>query len=112
MTALSFLLLSDRGWGIAGNRLEGFALGLLRVIEIPAQLQVHPEISRHAKRLREAERSAWRYSPPSIYDLIDALIGYMEASASSRCVSLSGVRTPPAAFHQDASVSGVLGCEP
>lgn len=54
-----------------------FRLGLLRVIQIPAQLQVHPEVSRHAKVLGQAQRDAGRETLVVGYDFVDALGGHV-----------------------------------
>src|SRR3970282_1150925 len=57
--------------------LQDFIFILLSKIQIPTQLQVHPEISRHIKEFCQAQSRAWRYAPAPIDNFIDALIGNM-----------------------------------
>jgi len=45
------------------DEFELFLLGFARPIEIPPQLNIHPEIRRCAEILGEPQRGAWSYSP-------------------------------------------------
>ena len=53
----------------AGRQLR---LILLRVVEVPAQVQFHPKIRHHAKR--QAQRCAWRDAALAVDDFVDMLV--------------------------------------
>ncbi len=50
-------------------------LGLLGVIQIPAQLQIHPIISRHAEEARQPQSRARGYAPSPVDNFVNSLIG-------------------------------------
>ena len=54
-----------------------FRLGLLGVIQIPAQLHVHPEVGRHSKILRQTERDAGSDALVVGDDFVNALSGHV-----------------------------------
>jgi hypothetical protein len=47
--------------------LNRFSFPLLDMIQIPAQLQVQPEIARHPKKLRQAQRSNGSQKHPNLF---------------------------------------------
>jgi hypothetical protein len=56
------------------DELELFLLGFARPIEIPPQLNIHPEIRRRAEILGEPQRSAWSYSPALVHQFVNSLV--------------------------------------
>ena len=58
---------------------ERFRLGLLRMIQIAAELKIHPEICRHPEVFCQAQSCTGRDPSPSVHQLIDALVGHMES---------------------------------
>src|SRR4030095_7432403 len=65
-----------RGHGIRLDHCQLLRLRLLRMIQIPTQLQVHPEICGHAEVFCPTEGRTGRQSAPSVDQLIDALVGH------------------------------------
>jgi hypothetical protein len=66
---------SGRGRSVLPNSFERFAFGFLNVKEIPAHLQVHPEVSRYSKKPRQPQCGAGRNPSAATDDLVDTLIG-------------------------------------
>src|SRR5262249_37704435 len=64
------------GHRIRLDHCELFRLRLLRMIQIPAQLQVHPEICGNAKEFSQAQALTGWHPAPSVDQLIDALVGH------------------------------------
>jgi len=59
---------------VAGNPTKDGRLSLLRVVEIPPCLTVHPKCAGRPQELGEAKSSAGSYTTPTIHELIDPLI--------------------------------------
>src|ERR1700730_10966083 len=59
------------------NGVQVFRLGLLGVVQIPAQLQVHPEVRRHAEVFCQAQGDTGRDALLVSYDFLNALPGYV-----------------------------------
>ena len=47
---------------------------LLRFEQVPAHLQVQPEIGRHSEKARQTQCSAWRDAALLVHQFVDALI--------------------------------------
>jgi len=56
LMAIKLISLSSFAQQIRLNFLQMFTLGLLRVIQIPAQLQIHPEICGNSEEFCQAQR--------------------------------------------------------
>jgi len=67
-------------------------LGLLDPKKVPPKLEIHPERRRVSKGLGQAQRRARGHAAPLVDQLVHALIGNVDTSASSRCVIPSGLR--------------------
>lgn len=55
-----------------------FRLGLLRVVQVPAELQIHPEVRRGAEEPGQPQGCTRRDAASTAHDLVDALEGDMD----------------------------------
>ena len=51
---------------------------MLSVVQIPAQLEVQPEVGRHFEEPGQPQRGGRGDSSPAIHDFVDPLVGYVD----------------------------------
>jgi hypothetical protein len=74
------------------NGVQVFRLGLLGVIQIPAQLQIHPEVSGHTKILCQTQSDAGGDALVVGDNFVNALSGHMNELGQFAFINPLGVR--------------------
>jgi len=65
------------GWFESPDSQQLFCFLTFGMVQIPTELQVHPESRRHPEETSEAKSCAWCYTATTINQLINALVGDM-----------------------------------
>jgi hypothetical protein len=68
-------------WDAWPNSPQFFSFCSLRMVQIPAQLQIQPEVCRHSEVLRQPQRRARDHASTAIRQFIDPLIGHMDGAS-------------------------------
>jgi hypothetical protein len=87
-------------------------LGLLRGVQVPPELEIHPQVGRVPKNLASRKAVAGVIPRRPFTSPLTRRYGTRSPQPAPAASGPSGSETPPAASRQDASVRGGLGYEP
>jgi len=62
---------------VVADSLQFTGLLALSMVEVPTELEIHPESGRHSKELPKSQRCTGGNAPTTVYQFVDALIGNM-----------------------------------